>query len=121
MVAGWYDLLTLFPAAAEKRRIVADQDNHGDVVAELRQDLLDEPRVDLVEANVDLCKRPVTRRKVPCFGELALRVWVREFHRVLTPHPKSVPSVNGAERISDIEGKVARVSARELGNDRVSN
>ncbi len=70
VVAGWYDLLTLFPAAAEKRRIVADQDNDGDVVSELRQDLLDEPRVDLVEANVDLGKRPVTRRKVPCFGEL---------------------------------------------------
>jgi hypothetical protein len=80
VVAGWYDLLTLFPAVAEERRIVADQNNHGDAVAELRQDLLDEPRVDLVEANVDLGKRPVTRRKVPCFGELALRVWVRKFH-----------------------------------------
>src|SRR5882757_5021826 len=50
MVADWYDLLALFPAVAEQRRIVADQDNHGDVVAKLRQDLLDEPRVDLVEA-----------------------------------------------------------------------
>jgi hypothetical protein len=83
VVAGWHDLLTLFPTAAEKSRIVADQDNHGDVVAELRQDLLDKPRVDLVEANVDLGKRPVTRKKVPCFGELALRRLVRELHGVL--------------------------------------
>ena len=74
MVADWYDLLALFPAVAEQRRIVADQNNHGDAVAELRQDLLDEPRVGLVEANVDRGKRPITRRKVPCFGELALRV-----------------------------------------------
>ena len=45
MVADWYDLLALFPAVAEQRRIVADQDNHGDAVAELRQHLLDEPCV----------------------------------------------------------------------------
>jgi hypothetical protein len=80
VVAGWYDLLTLFPAVEQKRRIVADQDNHGDTFAELRQNLLDEARVGLVEANVDLGKRPVPRKKVPCFGELALRVWVRKFH-----------------------------------------
>jgi len=29
VVAGWYYLLALFPAAAENRRIVADLDNHG--------------------------------------------------------------------------------------------
>src|SRR5436190_9716932 len=44
-----------------------------------------------------------------------LRVWAREFHRVLTLHPKSVPSVNGAEGISDIEGKIARVSDEGVG------
>ena len=65
VVAGWYDLLALFPAVAEERRIVADQDNHGDAVAELRQDLLDEPRVGLVEANVDRGKRPVTAAEGP--------------------------------------------------------
>ncbi len=84
VVARWYDLLALSPAVAEERRIVADQNNHGNAVAELDQDLLNELRVDLVEANVDLAKRPVPRRKVPRFGELTLRVGVREFHRVLT-------------------------------------
>src|SRR5439155_24906384 len=44
-----------------------------------------------------------------------VRVWVREFHLVLTLHPKSVPYVNGAEGISDIEGKVARVSGEGVG------
>ena len=63
-------MLALFPAVAEQRRIVADQDNHGHAVAELRQDLLDEPRVDLVEANVDLGKRPVTRRKARASASL---------------------------------------------------
>ena len=93
VVASWYDLLALFPAVAEERRIVADQNNHGNAVAELDQDLLDEPRIDLVEANVDLAKRPVTRRKVPRFGELTLRVWVRQFQGILMPtrnstHPR---------------------------------
>ena len=60
VVASWYDLLALFPAVAEERRIVADQDNHGDALAELRQDLLDEPRVGLVEADVNGGKRRVT-------------------------------------------------------------
>jgi hypothetical protein len=41
VVTGWDDLLALFPAVGEQRRIVADQDNHGDALAELRQDLLD--------------------------------------------------------------------------------
>ena len=76
VVASWYDLLALFPAVAEERRIVADHDNHGDALAELRQDLLDEPRVGFVEADVNGGKRPVTRREVPRFGELALRAWV---------------------------------------------
>ena len=84
VVASWYDLLALFPAVAEERRIVADQDNHGDALAELRQDLLDEPRVGLMEADVKGGKRPVTRREVPRFGELALRAWVRELHGFLT-------------------------------------
>ena len=93
VVASWYDLLALFPAVAEERRIVADQNNHGNAVAELCQDLLDEPRVSRVETDVDLAKRPVTRRKVSCFGELALRIWVREFQGILIPtrnstHPR---------------------------------
>ena len=88
VVAGWYDLITLFPAVAEERRIVADQDHHGDAVTELREDLLDEPRVGLVEANIDRGKRPVARRKVPCFAELAPRIWVRPLQAVLMPHPE---------------------------------
>jgi hypothetical protein len=84
VILDWYDLLALFPAVAEERRIVADQDNHGDAVAELRQDLLDKPRVSFVEADVNGGKRPVTRREVPCFGEFALCVWVRELHGGLT-------------------------------------
>ena len=77
-------MLALFPAVAEERRIVADQDNHGDAVAELRQDLLDKPRVSFVEADVNGGKRPVTRREIPRFGKFALRVWVRELHGGLT-------------------------------------
>jgi hypothetical protein len=84
MVASWYDLLALFPAVAEERRIVADHDNHGDALAEFRQDLLDEPRVGFVEGNVNGGKRCVLRREVPRFGELALRAWVRELHGFLT-------------------------------------
>ena len=53
VVAGWYNLLTLFPAVAEERCIVADQNNHRDAIAELRQNLLDEPRVGHVEADVN--------------------------------------------------------------------
>jgi hypothetical protein len=84
VVASWYDLLALFPAVAEERRIVADQDNHWDALAELHKDLLDEPRVGLMEADVKGGKRPATRRKFPRFGELALRAWVRELHGGLT-------------------------------------
>jgi hypothetical protein len=90
VVAGWYDLLALFPAVAEERRIVADQDNYRDAVAELRQDLLDEPRVALVEADVSGGKRFVTRREIPRFGYLALRVWVRELHGVLTRRQNAI-------------------------------
>src|SRR5207342_3674716 len=80
VVTGWYYLFALFPAVGKERRIVADQDNHGDAVAQLRQDLLDKPRVGHVEADVNGGKRPVTRWEVPRFGELALRAWVRERH-----------------------------------------
>jgi hypothetical protein len=34
---------------------------------------------------------------------------------------RSVVSVNGADGISDVEGKAARVAASETGNERVSN
>jgi hypothetical protein len=84
MVAGWYDLLTLFPALAKEHRIVTDQDSHRNIVAELRQNLLDEPRVGFMEANINCGKRFVRRREIPCRGELTLRVWVRQVHRVLT-------------------------------------
>jgi len=70
VVAGWYDLLTLFRTIAEQRCIVAHQDNDGDALAELRQDLLDEPRVGLVKADVDAGKRFATRRELPPFGEV---------------------------------------------------
>jgi hypothetical protein len=53
VVTGWYDLFPLFPAIGKKNRIVPDQYNHGNAVAELRQDLLDEPRVGLMEADVN--------------------------------------------------------------------
>src|SRR5262249_29415238 len=78
VVPRWYDLLALLAAVAEERRVVADQDNHRDAVAELPQKLLDEPRVGLMEADVDCGKRFVTRQEVPCRGELALRIWVRQ-------------------------------------------
>src|SRR4029077_15686180 len=71
VVASWYDLLALFPAVAEERRIVADPDNHWDAPPQLRQDLLDKPRVGPVEADVNGGKRCVLRREVPRFGELA--------------------------------------------------
>ena len=84
VVASWYDLLALFPAVAEERRIVADHDNHGDALAELRKDLFDEPRVGLMEADVKGGKRPVNRREFSRFGELSLRAWVRKLHGGLT-------------------------------------
>ena len=88
VVAGWYDLLTLFRTIAEQRCIVAHQDNDGDALAELRQDLLDEPRVGLVKADVDAGKRFATRRELPPFGEFALRIWVRQLQGVLMPRPQ---------------------------------
>ena len=84
VIASWYHLLALFLAVAQERRIVADQNNHRDAVAELCQDLLDEPRVGFVEADVNGGKQPVMWWEVPRFGELALRVWVRELHGFLT-------------------------------------
>jgi hypothetical protein len=36
VVGGWYDLLALFTAIAEQRRIIADQDNHSDALVELQ-------------------------------------------------------------------------------------
>jgi hypothetical protein len=92
VVAGCYDLLALFPAVGEERRIVADQDNHGDALAKLRQDLLDEPRVGLVEADINCGKRFVTRPELAPFGELALSIWVRPLQAVLMLHPKFTPS-----------------------------
>ena len=73
VIAGWYDLLALFPAVAEERRIVADQDNHGDALAELRQNLLDEPRVGLVEADVNGGKQPVMRREFRASASLRVQ------------------------------------------------
>jgi hypothetical protein len=84
VVAGRDDALALFPAVAEERRIIADQDNHRDALSELGQDLFDEPRVGLMEADVDSSKRFVKRREIPRFGELALRVWIRKLHGGLT-------------------------------------
>ncbi|MFL6598100.1 MAG: hypothetical protein ACJ8KF_09100 [Chthoniobacterales bacterium] len=109
VVAGWYDLLTLFRTIAEERCIVAHQDNGGDAPAELREDLLDEPCIRLMEGDVDGGKRFVTRRELPPFGEFALRIWVRQLQGVLMPHQTT------AEGISDIEGKVARVSGERVG------
>ena len=109
VVAGCYHLLTPFTAVAEQRCIIAHQNNHRDAVAELREDLLDEPRVRLMESDVDAGKRFVTRRELPPFGEFALRIWVRQLQGVLMPH------LTRAEGISDIEGKVARVSGERVG------
>ena len=85
VVTGRYDLLVLFPAIAEERRIVAGEDYYGDAVPEVFQELLNESCVGLVEADVNGSKRPVTRRKLPRFGELAPRNWVRKLHGILTP------------------------------------
>jgi hypothetical protein len=82
MVAGRYDLLALFPAVAKERRVVADQDNHGDALAELRQDLFDKPRVGHVESDINGGKQPVTRGEIPRLGQLALRVSIGNFHRL---------------------------------------
>src|SRR5215475_14918842 len=78
-------LLALFATVKKERCIVADQDNHGDAVAKLCQDLLNEPRVGHVEADVHRGKQSVTWWKFLRFGELALRIWVRELHGILTP------------------------------------
>jgi hypothetical protein len=70
MVTGWYDLLALFSAVKKERRIVADQDNHWDAVAELRQELLDEPRVGFMEAEINGAKQPVMRGKLRASASL---------------------------------------------------
>ena len=57
LIASRYDLLALCPAFEEERRIIAGQDNHGALSPELRQDLLDEQRVGLMEADVHSSKR----------------------------------------------------------------
>src|SRR6516162_541322 len=80
VVVRWYDLLELLSVVAQEGRIVADQNNHWNTVAELRQDLFDEPRVGVVEAGVNCSKRFVKRRELPCFGELTMSVRVRELH-----------------------------------------
>ena len=59
VIAGWYHLLALFAAVAQEPRIVADQNNHWDAVAELCQDLFDEPRVGFVESDVNRGKQPI--------------------------------------------------------------
>src|SRR5262249_46216888 len=109
VVPRWYDLLALLAAVAEERRVVADQDNHRDAVAELPQKLLDEPRVGLMEADVDCGKRFVTRQEVPCRGELALRIWVRQLHRVLIPirspfHPRNQRFSSSSVGLSETTG-----------------
>src|ERR1700748_1241732 len=68
VVAGWYDFGVLFPAVVKERRIVAAQNAHGDAVTELRQDLIEEPRVGPVEADIEGGKRLALRREVPRFG-----------------------------------------------------
>lgn len=85
VVTGRYDLLALFLAIAEERRIVAGQDYYWDALPEVFQELLNETCVGLVEADVNGSKRPVTRRKFPRFLELALRNWVRKPHGILSP------------------------------------
>ena len=85
VVPGWYDLLALFAAVAQERCIVSDQNNHGHFVAKLRQNLLDQSRIGLVEGDVDAGERFVRRREIPCRGELALCIWVRQFQTVLRP------------------------------------
>jgi hypothetical protein len=82
VVTDRYDMLPLFPAVAEKRRIVAGQDYYGDAVPELRQDLLNESCVGLMEADINGSKQPVTRRTFPRFDQLPLRVWVRKLQGV---------------------------------------
>jgi hypothetical protein len=103
VIAGSYDLLALLPAVAEERRIVADQDNHGDALAELRQNLLDQPRVGHVEADINGGKRLVTRREFTRFGELALRVRVRELHGFLTSLQAHYPELFYSKDIAILE------------------
>ena len=80
MIPRGYDLFTLFAAVAEKRCIVADQNNHRNAVAELRQDLFDEPRIGFVKTDVNCRERFIARRNVPRVGEFALRIRVRAIH-----------------------------------------
>src|SRR5215469_1226769 len=90
MVTRRYDLLTLFPARAEERRIVADQHKDRNAIAELCQDLLDQARVALVKAGVKGGKRLVRRSEVPCRVELALRIWIRELHEFLRSKTRNI-------------------------------
>jgi len=84
VVTGWYNLLTLFPVVAEERRIVANHHDHRDAIAELCQNLFDEPSVGHVEAHVNGRKRTVTRQEFQRFGQFTLRVWIRKLHECLT-------------------------------------
>ena len=80
VIASWYHLLALFAAVAQEPRFVADQNNHRDAVAELCQDLFDEPRVGFVESDVNGGKQPIMWWECSCFSELALRKRVRQLH-----------------------------------------
>jgi len=81
VVAGGYHLLALLPAIAQERGIIADNDNHRNAPAELRQFLFDQAGVTLMETHVNGGQRPIVRGKIPRFGELPLRAWVRELHK----------------------------------------
>jgi hypothetical protein len=80
VIASWYDLLALFASITQQRRIIADQDNHWDFVAELRQDLFDKPRVGFVKTEVNGGKQPVMRRELVSGGELPSRICVLKLH-----------------------------------------
>ena len=77
VITNWYHLLAFFIAVAQKRCIVADQNNHGNIVAELHHDLLDDTRIGLMEADVNSGKQTLMRRQSMRFGKFALRIRIR--------------------------------------------
>ena len=80
VVMGWYDTFALFAAVRKEHCIIAGQDNHRDAITELRQDLLDETCIGQVETDINGGKWPVTRWKIPRFGEFPLCNWIRKLH-----------------------------------------
>jgi len=100
VITNWYHLLAFFIAVAQKRCIVADQNNHGNIVAELHQDLLDDTCVGLVEADVNGGKQTVMRREFTRFGKFALRIRIRAVHAFVASNVDRLPATAFRESLA---------------------